>query len=97
MCASERGGEKGLQGADMGLKLSCLKGLKLCVSSSHDEAPVLGDKHLDVPDTAGPSSQLDDLSCIQMGHRLLLWRSHRRPGQQQVAGVAGMAGWAPGS
>lgn len=39
-------------GADMGLKLSCLKGLKMCVSSSgssHDEAPVLNDKHLDVP------------------------------------------------
>ncbi|XP_047646538.1 uncharacterized protein C16orf74 homolog [Phacochoerus africanus] len=34
----------------MGLKLTCLKGLKLCVSgSSHDEAPVLSDKHLDVP------------------------------------------------
>uniref|UniRef100_A0A9L0RPP1 Uncharacterized protein n=1 Tax=Equus caballus TaxID=9796 RepID=A0A9L0RPP1_HORSE len=35
----------------MGLKLSCLKGLKMCVSSSssHDEAPVLSDKHLDVP------------------------------------------------
>ncbi|XP_059986459.1 uncharacterized protein C16orf74 homolog isoform X3 [Lagenorhynchus albirostris] len=24
-------------------------GLKMCVSSSHDEAPVLSDKHLDVP------------------------------------------------
>uniref|UniRef100_A0A8C5UWP8 Chromosome 16 open reading frame 74 n=1 Tax=Microcebus murinus TaxID=30608 RepID=A0A8C5UWP8_MICMU len=37
----------------MGLKLSCLKGLKMCVSSgsgSHDEAPVLSGKHLDVPD-----------------------------------------------
>ncbi|XP_004693582.1 PREDICTED: uncharacterized protein C16orf74 homolog [Condylura cristata] len=36
----------------MGLKPSCLKGLKMCVSSSgsHDEAPVLSDKHLDVPD-----------------------------------------------
>uniref|UniRef100_H0X2I9 Chromosome 16 open reading frame 74 n=2 Tax=Otolemur garnettii TaxID=30611 RepID=H0X2I9_OTOGA len=37
----------------MGLKLSCLKGFKMCVSSSsgsHDEAPVLSDKHLDVPD-----------------------------------------------
>nr|XP_020755495.1 uncharacterized protein C16orf74 homolog isoform X1 [Odocoileus virginianus texanus]XP_020755496.1 uncharacterized protein C16orf74 homolog isoform X1 [Odocoileus virginianus texanus] len=35
----------------MGLKLTCLKGLKMCVSSSgsHDEAPVLSDKHLDVP------------------------------------------------
>ncbi|XP_073911628.1 uncharacterized protein C16orf74 homolog [Castor canadensis] len=35
----------------MGLKLSCLKGFKMCVSasSSHDEAPVLNDKHLDVP------------------------------------------------
>uniref|UniRef100_A0A671EW59 Chromosome 16 open reading frame 74 n=1 Tax=Rhinolophus ferrumequinum TaxID=59479 RepID=A0A671EW59_RHIFE len=35
----------------MGLKLSCLKGFKMCVSSSssHDEAPVLSDKHLDVP------------------------------------------------
>ncbi|XP_058530801.1 uncharacterized protein C16orf74 homolog [Ochotona princeps] len=40
-------------GADMGLKLSCLKGFKMCVSSassSHDQAPVLSDKHLDVPD-----------------------------------------------
>uniref|UniRef100_A0A2K6GAT0 Chromosome 16 open reading frame 74 n=1 Tax=Propithecus coquereli TaxID=379532 RepID=A0A2K6GAT0_PROCO len=37
----------------MGLKPSCLKGFKMCVSSSsgsHDEAPVLSDKHLDVPD-----------------------------------------------
>uniref|UniRef100_A0A2K6MY95 Chromosome 16 open reading frame 74 n=1 Tax=Rhinopithecus bieti TaxID=61621 RepID=A0A2K6MY95_RHIBE len=37
----------------MGLKMSCLKGFKMCVSSSsssHDEAPVLNDKHLDVPD-----------------------------------------------
>ncbi|KAM6176938.1 uncharacterized protein C16orf74 homolog [Erethizon dorsatum] len=36
----------------MGLKLSCLKGFKTCVSTSgsHDEAPVLSDKHLDVPD-----------------------------------------------
>uniref|UniRef100_A0A8D2E038 Chromosome 16 open reading frame 74 n=1 Tax=Sciurus vulgaris TaxID=55149 RepID=A0A8D2E038_SCIVU len=35
----------------MGLRLSCLKGFKMCVSasSSHDEAPVLSDKHLDVP------------------------------------------------
>ncbi|XP_037671560.1 uncharacterized protein C16orf74 homolog isoform X2 [Choloepus didactylus] len=36
----------------MGLKLSCLKGFKMCVSSSsssHDEAPVLSGKHLDVP------------------------------------------------
>ncbi|KAM6225174.1 uncharacterized protein C16orf74 homolog [Rhynchocyon petersi] len=34
----------------MGLKLSCLKGFKMCVSSSsHEEAPVLNDKHLDVP------------------------------------------------
>uniref|UniRef100_A0A7N5JZF6 Chromosome 16 open reading frame 74 n=1 Tax=Ailuropoda melanoleuca TaxID=9646 RepID=A0A7N5JZF6_AILME len=35
----------------MGLKLSCLKGFKMCGSSSgsHDEAPVLSDKHLDVP------------------------------------------------
>ncbi|XP_036780073.2 uncharacterized protein C16orf74 homolog [Manis pentadactyla] len=34
----------------MGLKLSCLKGFKMCVSSSgRDEAPVLSDKHLDVP------------------------------------------------
>uniref|UniRef100_A0A667H507 Uncharacterized protein n=1 Tax=Lynx canadensis TaxID=61383 RepID=A0A667H507_LYNCA len=36
----------------MGLKLSCLKGFKMCgssSSSSHDEAPVLSDKHLDVP------------------------------------------------
>ncbi|XP_039744447.1 uncharacterized protein C16orf74 homolog [Pteropus medius] len=41
----------GYRGADMGLKLSCLKGFKMCVSSSssHDEAPVLSDKHLDVP------------------------------------------------
>uniref|UniRef100_A0A2R9CDL1 Uncharacterized protein n=1 Tax=Pan paniscus TaxID=9597 RepID=A0A2R9CDL1_PANPA len=37
----------------MGLKMSCLKGFQMCVSSSsssHDEAPVLNDKHLDVPD-----------------------------------------------
>ncbi|XP_062032841.1 uncharacterized protein C16orf74 homolog [Lepus europaeus] len=37
----------------MGLKLSCLSGFKMCVSStgsSHDQAPVLSDKHLDVPD-----------------------------------------------
>ncbi|XP_022438705.1 uncharacterized protein C16orf74 homolog isoform X2 [Delphinapterus leucas] len=33
----------------MGLKLTCLKGLKMCVSGSRDEAPVLSDKHLDVP------------------------------------------------
>nr|XP_034378133.1 uncharacterized protein C16orf74 homolog isoform X2 [Arvicanthis niloticus]XP_034378135.1 uncharacterized protein C16orf74 homolog isoform X2 [Arvicanthis niloticus]XP_034378136.1 uncharacterized protein C16orf74 homolog isoform X2 [Arvicanthis niloticus] len=35
----------------MGLKPSCLKGFKMCVSSSsnHDEAPVLSDKHLSVP------------------------------------------------
>ncbi|XP_045149773.1 uncharacterized protein C16orf74 homolog [Echinops telfairi] len=37
----------------MGLKLSCLKGFKMCVSSSsssQDEAsPVLGDKNLTVP------------------------------------------------
>ncbi|XP_077610214.1 uncharacterized protein C16orf74 homolog [Crocuta crocuta] len=35
----------------MGLKLSCLKGFKMCSSGSgsHDEAPVLSDKHLDVP------------------------------------------------
>nr|XP_042133716.1 uncharacterized protein C16orf74 homolog [Peromyscus maniculatus bairdii] len=37
----------------MGLKPSCLKGFKMCVSSSssnnHDEAPVLNDKHLSVP------------------------------------------------
>uniref|UniRef100_A0A8D2HUI4 Chromosome 16 open reading frame 74 n=2 Tax=Urocitellus parryii TaxID=9999 RepID=A0A8D2HUI4_UROPR len=35
----------------MGLRLSCLKGFKMCVSasSSHDEAPVLSDKNLDVP------------------------------------------------
>ncbi|CAI9162254.1 unnamed protein product [Rangifer tarandus platyrhynchus] len=41
----------GCRGADMGLKLTCLKGLKMCVSSSgsHDEAPVLSNKHLDVP------------------------------------------------
>ncbi|TKC44077.1 hypothetical protein EI555_002164 [Monodon monoceros] len=26
-----------------------LSGLKMCVSGSHDEAPVLSDKHLDVP------------------------------------------------
>ncbi|XP_040838211.1 ER membrane protein complex subunit 8 isoform X2 [Ochotona curzoniae] len=40
-------------GRAMGLKLSCLKGFKMCVSSassSHDQAPVLSDKHLDVPD-----------------------------------------------
>ncbi|XP_032709709.1 uncharacterized protein C16orf74 homolog isoform X1 [Lontra canadensis] len=40
------------RGAAMGLKLSCLKGFKMCGSSggsSHDEAPVLSDKHLDVP------------------------------------------------
>ncbi|KFO31835.1 hypothetical protein H920_06726 [Fukomys damarensis] len=38
-------------GANMGLKLSCLKGFKTCVSTSgsHDEAPVLSGKHLDVP------------------------------------------------
>uniref|UniRef100_A0A2K5EF24 Chromosome 16 open reading frame 74 n=1 Tax=Aotus nancymaae TaxID=37293 RepID=A0A2K5EF24_AOTNA len=37
----------------MGLKMSCLKGFKMCVSSSsssHEEAPVLNDKNLDVPD-----------------------------------------------
>uniref|UniRef100_G1RKU3 Chromosome 16 open reading frame 74 n=1 Tax=Nomascus leucogenys TaxID=61853 RepID=G1RKU3_NOMLE len=37
----------------MGLKMSCLKGFQMCVisnSSNHDEAPVLNDKHLDVPD-----------------------------------------------
>ncbi|XP_063103829.1 uncharacterized protein C16orf74 homolog [Cavia porcellus] len=36
----------------MGLKLSCLKGFKMCVSASgsHDEAPVLSNKHLAVPD-----------------------------------------------
>ncbi|XP_048965685.1 uncharacterized protein C16orf74 homolog [Canis lupus dingo] len=42
----------GHRGTAMGLKLSCLKGLKMCGSSSgssHDEAPVLSDKHLDVP------------------------------------------------
>ncbi|XP_057568817.1 uncharacterized protein C16orf74 homolog isoform X2 [Hippopotamus amphibius kiboko] len=36
----------------MGLKLTCLKGLKMCVSSSssrRDAAPVLGHKHLDPP------------------------------------------------
>ncbi|XP_069871917.1 uncharacterized protein C16orf74-like [Dipodomys merriami] len=35
----------------MGLKMSCLKGFKMCVntSGSHDEAPVLNDKNLDVP------------------------------------------------
>ncbi|XP_041910155.1 ER membrane protein complex subunit 8 isoform X4 [Arvicola amphibius] len=41
----------------MGLKPSCLKGFKMCVSSSsssnsgdnHDEAPVLNNKHLSVP------------------------------------------------
>ncbi|XP_066876392.1 uncharacterized protein C16orf74 homolog isoform X1 [Kogia breviceps] len=33
----------------MGLKLTCLKGLKMCVSGSHDEAPVLSDRRLDVP------------------------------------------------
>ncbi|XP_052583056.1 uncharacterized protein C16orf74 homolog isoform X2 [Peromyscus californicus insignis] len=42
-------------GDAMGLKPSCLKGFKMCVSSSsssnnnHDEAPVLNDKHLSVP------------------------------------------------
>nr|XP_012620113.1 uncharacterized protein C16orf74 homolog isoform X2 [Microcebus murinus] len=40
---------------DMGLKLSCLKGAAqlipvCCGSGSHDEAPVLSGKHLDVPD-----------------------------------------------
>nr|XP_020138317.1 uncharacterized protein C16orf74 homolog isoform X4 [Microcebus murinus] len=41
---------------DMGLKLSCLKGaaqlIPVCCSGSgsHDEAPVLSGKHLDVPD-----------------------------------------------
>ncbi|XP_043836073.1 uncharacterized protein C16orf74 homolog [Dromiciops gliroides] len=36
----------------MGLKLSCLKGFKMCVSSnsSNEEAPVLNAKQLDVPD-----------------------------------------------
>ncbi|XP_029781367.1 uncharacterized protein C16orf74 homolog isoform X2 [Suricata suricatta] len=33
----------------MGLKLSCLKGLRMCSGGSHDEAPVLSSKHLDVP------------------------------------------------
>ncbi|XP_008826114.1 uncharacterized protein C16orf74 homolog [Nannospalax galili] len=36
----------------MGLKLSCLKGFKMCVSSNssnHDEAPVLNEKNLTVP------------------------------------------------
>ncbi|XP_030780790.1 uncharacterized protein C16orf74 homolog isoform X2 [Rhinopithecus roxellana] len=45
--------EAACRGASMGLKMSCLKGFKMCVSSSsssHDEAPVLNDKHLDVPD-----------------------------------------------
>ncbi|XP_076428333.1 uncharacterized protein C16orf74 homolog isoform X3 [Peromyscus maniculatus bairdii] len=41
------------RGGAMGLKPSCLKGFKMCVSSSssnnHDEAPVLNDKHLSVP------------------------------------------------
>uniref|UniRef100_A0A8C5LBG1 RIKEN cDNA 1190005I06 gene n=1 Tax=Jaculus jaculus TaxID=51337 RepID=A0A8C5LBG1_JACJA len=40
------------RGNAMGLKLSCLRGFKMCVSSSsssHDEAPVLSGKHLDVP------------------------------------------------
>ncbi|NP_001295378.1 uncharacterized protein LOC105734727 [Mus musculus] len=40
------------RGDAMGLKPSCLKGFKMCVSSSnnnHDEAPVLNDKHLSVP------------------------------------------------
>ncbi|CAH7052937.1 CUNH16orf74 [Phodopus roborovskii] len=45
------------RGDTMGLKLSCMKGFKMCVSSSnnssinnnHDEAPVLNDKHLSVP------------------------------------------------
>ncbi|XP_065393647.1 uncharacterized protein C16orf74 homolog isoform X1 [Macaca fascicularis] len=44
---------KACRGASMGLKMSCLKGFKMCVSSSsssHEEAPVLNDKHLDVPD-----------------------------------------------
>ncbi|KAM4800337.1 uncharacterized protein C16orf74 homolog [Urocitellus parryii] len=41
----------GHRGTAMGLRLSCLKGFKMCVSasSSHDEAPVLSDKNLDVP------------------------------------------------
>ncbi|XP_051685235.2 uncharacterized protein C16orf74 homolog [Oryctolagus cuniculus] len=45
--------EAACRAADMGLKLSCLTGFKMCVSSagsSHDQAPVLSDKHLDVPD-----------------------------------------------
>uniref|UniRef100_A0A7N9CZI2 Uncharacterized protein n=1 Tax=Macaca fascicularis TaxID=9541 RepID=A0A7N9CZI2_MACFA len=45
--------EVACRGASMGLKMSCLKGFKMCVSSSsssHEEAPVLNDKHLDVPD-----------------------------------------------
>ncbi|XP_036202695.1 uncharacterized protein C16orf74 homolog [Myotis myotis] len=46
-----KSGGGGGGGVDMGLKLSCLKGFKMCVSSSssHDEAPVLSNKHLDVP------------------------------------------------
>ncbi|XP_023350856.1 uncharacterized protein C16orf74 homolog [Sarcophilus harrisii] len=35
----------------MGLKLSCLKGFKMCVSSnSNEETPVLNAKQVDVPD-----------------------------------------------
>ncbi|XP_055476735.1 uncharacterized protein C16orf74 homolog [Psammomys obesus] len=45
--------EAACRGDTMGLKPSCLKGFKMCVSSgsgnSHDEAPVLSDKHLSVP------------------------------------------------
>ncbi|XP_021025448.1 uncharacterized protein C16orf74 homolog [Mus caroli] len=47
--------EAARRGDAMGLKPSCLKGFKMCVSSSssnnnnHDEAPVLNDKHLSVP------------------------------------------------
>ncbi|XP_051025265.1 uncharacterized protein C16orf74 homolog [Acomys russatus] len=44
--------EAACRGDTMGLKPSCLKGFKMCVSSSsssHDEAPVLSDNHLSVP------------------------------------------------
>uniref|UniRef100_A0A8C2QHU2 RIKEN cDNA 1190005I06 gene n=1 Tax=Cricetulus griseus TaxID=10029 RepID=A0A8C2QHU2_CRIGR len=42
------------RGGAMGLKPSCMKGFKMCVSSNssssnYDEAPVLNDKHLSVP------------------------------------------------
>ncbi|KAM4833743.1 uncharacterized protein C16orf74 homolog isoform 1-T2 [Thomomys bottae] len=66
----------------MGLKMSCLKGFKMCVntSGSHDEAPVLSGKNLAVPHIIVTPPTPTSSVVLSRDSRWAVWLDETKPG-----------------